>query len=154
MIEQIVVLLPRELNVNWKELDDRIHSAQRISVSHGVHIVNVPTFKPLTEVLLKIAKKLPEARVLEISNLQVIQAKVILPRSCDSEQAEEVLLAKLKAINGCTVMFSFRYPVDGTPAARPPLSVSLRVSTLALIQTIQVCWSLDIEVRQIYDFWE
>eukprot|EP01118_Nematostelium_gracile_P001888 TRINITY_DN11954_c0_g1_i1.p1 TRINITY_DN11954_c0_g1~~TRINITY_DN11954_c0_g1_i1.p1 ORF type:complete len:322 (-),score=77.33 TRINITY_DN11954_c0_g1_i1:31-957(-) len=154
MVEQIVILLPSADEMNWKALDGRILSSHQVSPKHGVHVLTVPTFLPFTQVLLTIAKTLPEAQILEISNQQSVQMKVMLPEECDTNEAEDAMLDGLRRIIGCTVMFTFRYPVDGTPSIRPCLSVSLRVTTLALLQTIQACALLNVKVEQIYDFWQ
>jgi hypothetical protein len=158
MVEQLVVLLSNnDMKVNWFQLDSRIKEANQVSSDHGVHILVVPTFKPLTEIILKIARKFPEAQLLELSNQQSIQVKVTLPSSTPqliiTEESEATLLSKLKTLHGCEVMFSYRCPVDGTPSTRVPLSVSLRVSTLSLIRLIQLCSTLRITVNQVYDFY-
>lgn len=154
MVEQLVVLVPTKSGgkLNWEELDERI-SAQQVVDDEGLYVLTVPTFKPLTEILIKMASRLPQSQVLEISNQQVVQAKVLLPATADADEAEAALLAKLGQINGCKVMFHYRFPVDGTPSRRPRLCVSVRVSTLSLIRFINTCAALDIRVEQVYDFY-
>lgn len=154
LVEQLVVLVPTKLGrrIDWTDIDDRI-SAHQVASGRGLYILTVPTFKPFTEILLKMAKRLPQSQVLEISNQRVVQVKVILPAAADTDEAEATLLAKLANVNGCSVMFSFRYPVDGSPSSRPPLCVSVRSSTLALIRFINACSALHISVKQIYDFY-
>lgn len=153
MIEQLVVLVPtnaaRELR--WEELDDRI-SAVQVLEGEGLYVLTVPTFKPLTEILRKMAKQLPQSQILEISNQRVVQVKVLLPPSSTDEE-EAALMAKLGNVNGCSVMFNFRYPVDGSPSPRPRMCVSLRVSTLSLIRLFNVCTTMHVTIEQVYDFY-
>ncbi len=81
MVENIVVLIPLDGNNNnaaikWHSIDPRITAQQVISGSsttQGLYILTVPTFKPMTEILHGIARKLPLSRVLEISSQSVVQ---------------------------------------------------------------------------------
>ena len=151
MIEQVVILLPRETQIDWKRIDDRIQ-AQCVSPKNGLYVLAVPTFKPLTEIILKIANYYPIAQILEISNQQTIQVKAVVPAS----ERQEAKIAMLKNLNGCTVMFSYQFPVDGKPTSNnyvPPLCLSLKVETLALVRLICLCKDLEISVHQIYDFY-
>ncbi len=157
MVEQVVLLTPpvaasSSQPIAWRKIDKRI-SAQQVAEGEGLYILTVPTFKPLTEILRKIASKLPQSQVLEISNQRAVQVKVLLPPS-SSETDEAPLQAKLGAITGCSVMFTYRFPVDGSPeSSRPRLCVSLRVATLAIVRLFQVCAQLGVSVEQVYDFY-
>jgi hypothetical protein len=154
MVEQVVLFTPPSRKpIKWERIDERI-SAQQVAEGEGLYILTVPTFKPLTEILLRIAKKLPQSQVLEISNQRVVQIKITLPTSADTDEAEAALLAKIDAVAGCSVMFHYRFPVDGASASsRPSLCVSLRVTTLAIVRLLQVCAQLEVSVSQVYDFY-
>lgn len=159
MVEQVVLLTPpaaasSSQPIAWRKIDKRI-SAQQVAEGEGLYILTVPTFKPLTEILRKIASKLPQSQVLEISNQRVVQVKVLLPASsAETDEDEAALQAKLGAITGCAVMFTYRFPVDGSSASsRPRLCVSLRVATLAVVRLFQVCAQLGVSVEQVYDFY-
>jgi hypothetical protein len=39
----------------------------------GLFVLTVPTFKPFTEILVKIAHSLPQSQILEISNQRTVQ---------------------------------------------------------------------------------
>jgi len=153
MVEQVVLLVPDGKSIDWKKLDDRIVAVEQAVDGEGLYLLTVPTFKPLTEILLKIAKEHPASQTLEISNQRYIQVKLLLPvSSAESKEKEAALIEKLNAAGGFTVLFKYRFPVDGTPNPKPPLCVAVKSATCALIRLINLCWQLDIEVVQIYDF--
>lgn len=82
MIEQIVILVPtnspssspsfRPKPVKWRTIDERI-DAQSVVLEKGLYVLTVPTFKPFTEILLKIARSIPSSQILEVSNQRVVQ---------------------------------------------------------------------------------
>eukprot|EP00026_Physarum_polycephalum_P000921 Phypoly_transcript_00922.p1 GENE.Phypoly_transcript_00922~~Phypoly_transcript_00922.p1 ORF type:complete len:1281 (-),score=247.58 Phypoly_transcript_00922:48-3377(-) len=155
MVEQVVILTPPNSShstIKWRKIDTRIQAQQVVS-DKGLFVLTVPTFKPFTEILIKIAHSLPQSQILEISNQKTVQAKVLLPFDASPEM-EATLQAKISGINGCSVMFNYRYPIEGSSATKQPrMSVSVSVSTLAVIRFILVCENLGVEVAQIYDFY-
>ncbi|CAE8659898.1 unnamed protein product [Polarella glacialis] len=144
MVEQLVVQVPStDLQPKWKELDSRIQA--EIQVVPGLHVLKVPTFRALTEVLCLVAKALPHARVLEISNQRHVQMRVEL-------RDHEPQLRQLAALTGCEVMFKFKYPTDGS-CQPPTTSVSLCIAVPYLLATIRFCNRIGVEVRQVFDFY-
>lgn len=71
MVEQVVILAPKS-NIKWRKIDDRIQG-QQVVMDKGLFVLTIPTFKPFTEILLKIARVLPQSQVLEISNQRTVQ---------------------------------------------------------------------------------
>lgn len=90
----------------------------------GLFLLKAPTFKPFTEILLKMARDLPSLTVLQISNQHVVQVRcewlVVNERVC------LVVLDSLKNSPGCEVNFEFRFPDVGT-AENPRKQISLAV---------------------------
>merc|ERR1719174_1427218 len=119
LIEQLVVYMPPDSPApDWDKIDSRIVSAE--TVCEGLHILTVPTFKTLTDVLVNLSHALPTGRVIEISNQRHIQVRV----SARDPQTQIPILAKTP---GCEVMFDYRFPTDGSQAP-PSTKVSLCVT--------------------------
>ena len=106
-------------------------------------LMAVPTFKPLTEVLLALAE-LPELEVLQISNQPQVQVRVHL--------REQRQLDDLSALRGVEYMFEYTFPVDGS-GLPPPRTASLCVDVPYLLALIRTCKRTGVGVMQVYDFW-
>lgn len=105
--------------------------------------VLVPTFKPLTQALLKLADR-PDVEVLRVSNQGQVQVRVHF------RHAHQI--AALRTKRGVEVMFEYTFPVDGS-GKPPPTSASLCVEVPYLLGAIRFCRSNGIDVMQVYDFW-
>jgi len=142
MIEQLVVLRPTDAEeVDWHRIDERISNV-RCPVK-GLFIMSVPTFKPLTEVLMKLSLR-KSMRVLEVSNQRHIQVRVTVPQP-------EPFIQMLSMQHGCEVMFNFKYPTDGSADA-PGTIVPLCVAVPYLLAVLRFCQTEGIAVDQVYDF--
>ena len=150
LIEQVIATAPR--GTDWKDVDSRITEISE--VVGGVWVFTVPTFKPFTEVLIRIASQLPSATLLQISNQKVIQVRVEIPAR-DPKNPQQGLPEILRGFNklpGCHVNFDFQYPHVGGDE-RPRTQVSLAVQVPFLLSVIRHCIDQDILVVQVYDFW-
>lgn len=141
-IEHLVVTVPHSAEARWSEVDNRIKAT---CVHRGLYTLTVPTFKPLTDIIVHIAVAVPAARILEISNQSRVQVKVFC-RDFDRQ------VKFLRTVPGCEVMFNFSYPVDGT-ALEAGTTASLCVLVPYLLSTIRACQKAGVEVQQIYDFY-
>ena len=120
----------------------------------------MPTFKPLTEILLKLAAADSWLSVLQISNNDQVQVRVELH---PATVANDLLLLEEK--RGCQVMFSYQFPVDGTPVEssaqngsgaggqQVATTVSLCVDVPYLLAVLRFCSTQGIVVKQVYDWW-
>ena len=108
-----------------------------------LYTIIVPTFKPLTQILLRLSELL-ELAVLQISNQRQVQVRVQLRR--------ESQLATLRERPGLQVMFNYQFPVDGS-GQPPPTTVSLCVEVPYLLRVIHTCRLEEITIMQVYDFW-
>lgn len=142
LYEQVVMKLPTNLNekVSWEEIDNRIAAK---SLTGGLFLLKVPTFKGMTEVLCALARALPAGRVLEISGHRKVQVKILTQTEQQIEDLENVV--------GCEVLFHFKYPVSGKPI-EPNYNVSCRVDIPYLLYFIRRCDILGCKVAQIYDW--
>jgi len=143
--EQLVVTRPADAaDIDWRTIDERISNVR--CPTKGLFTMSVPTFKPLTEILKKMAAQKTQLRVLEISHQRHIQVRVGL-RNRDTD------LQMLNMLPGCEVMFDYKYPVDGTEDD-PCTMVSLCVSVPYVLSVLRACAGEgSIEVYQIYDFY-
>jgi hypothetical protein len=140
-LEQLVVTTGATVP-DWRQVDDRISDIRQLLPE--LFTMMVPTFKPLTEVLLKLSQVQPGLEVLQISNQLQVQVRVQLRL----EQQLELLRSK----KGLEVMFEYRFPVDGT-GTPPPRSVSLCVEVPYLLGVLRFCQQHGVRVMQVYDFW-
>eukprot|EP00927_Polykrikos_kofoidii_P039712 TRINITY_DN34044_c0_g1_i1.p1 TRINITY_DN34044_c0_g1~~TRINITY_DN34044_c0_g1_i1.p1 ORF type:complete len:1636 (-),score=267.52 TRINITY_DN34044_c0_g1_i1:22-4929(-) len=173
LTEELVVLLEdaAQLNVGdavgsahvWKSLIDTRIAAEpgllnsTASKDAALWILTVPTFKPLTEILKKVARRLTSARVLEISGQSEVQMRVSTDPSRNSLTFHEVVAA-LGRIAGCQVMFDYQFPPVGgeermKAADQRRTEISLCVMVPYLLHAIRCCTSMCLEVVQVYDFW-
>ena len=126
---------------DWAGLNAQIKGVRQLLPE--LYVLTVPTFKPLTAALLKLAQ-VPEIEVLRISNQEQLQVRVQFRRDAQ--------LDALRGKHGVQVMFQYTFPVDGTGKA-PPTTASLCVEAPYLLSTIRFCSRHDIDVMQVYDFW-
>lgn len=141
-VEHIIVKYNNPENPpNWSAIDERISLKE--SICPCLQLVQVPTFKPMTEILVKMAK-CTDLRVLEISKQRELQMKVSI--------SEENLsgIEKLKDIIGCQVMFTFQFPSE-TKRKKNATSVSLQVTVPYILSVIRFCLQHKFEIEQIYD---
>jgi hypothetical protein len=138
--EQLVVRTG-ETEPDWRRLDRRIRDVVRLLPQ--LYTMMVPTFKPLTEVLLRLSE-LPELHVLQISNQSQVQVRAQL--------TNEQQLETLRSRKGLELMFEYTFPVDGS-GKPPPKTVSLCVEVPYLLGVIRFCRQQGVRVMQVYDFW-
>lgn len=124
----------------------KLRRGAQTEVVGGLWVMNVPTFKPFTEVLLQIATELPSATLLQISNQFVVQLRVEVPPT------RKESLKRLQAISGCDLKFEFAYPHVGGDQ-RPLTQVSFAVLVPVLLSVLRTCLNNNITIVQIYDFY-
>ena len=137
--EEVVIICP--LAPQWQQLDARI---QHRHIVDDLYVLRVPTFKPLTKVLMKLAA-VPTARLVEISNQSHVQMVVTAPQRICIEDV-------LKNQEGCEILFDFAYPTDGS-AALPLNRVALSAAIPYLLNIMRVCEENQVCVHQVYDWW-
>jgi hypothetical protein len=148
-VEQLLVAAPT--GVDFRALDGRVLAARE--VAPGIYVLDVPTFKPLTLVLQRMASALPAAVVLQVSNHAALQVKVIVPAAASVAAAAPPplqLLAQLGALHGCSELFRFEMPPVGG-AELPPTQVALAVEAPALLSLLRFTLQRGLGV-QVYDF--
>jgi len=143
MVEQLVVLTG-EQEPDWLALDDRITEPVRLVPK--LYTIEVPTFKPMTEILLKLSTD-SSLRVLQISNQDQVQVRAEI----HPDQVKHAV-GLLREKRGCEVMFDYAFPTDGTQNA-VWTTVSLCVEIPYLLGLLRFCKSHGIVVKQIYDWW-
>lgn len=142
--EQIVIQVA-ESAVNWGSVDDRIEPQP---IVQGLYTLDVPTFKPMTEVILNIADRVPTARILQISNNDEVQVRV----SVEPAEKERSIRA-IEELPGTDVMFDYKFPTDGKQAVPSRTQISLCVQIPYLLNTVRCLRKKGVEVEQIYDWW-
>ena len=152
LVEQLLIMVPGKFN--WAHVDKRI--VPLAEFDHGLSVLQVPTFKPFTEVLVNIANEVPGAVLVQVSNYSVIHVKM----EVDSNRLDATL-KQFASVKGVTVNFDFKYPsvinkpqVAGEPVSIDPVYVSLTVQIPALLNFIRRCesWKSSAKIFQIYDF--
>ena len=143
MVEQLVVLTG-EHEPDWLALDDRITEPVRLIPK--LYTIEVPTFKAMTEILLKLSTD-PSLQVLQISNQDQVQVRAEI----HPDQAEQGIRL-LQEKRGCEVMFDYAFPTDGSQNA-VWTTVSLCVEIPYLLGLLRFCTKHGIAVKQIYDWW-
>ena len=143
MVEQLVVLTG-EHEPDWLALDDRITEPVRLIPK--LYTIEVPTFKAMTEILLKLSTD-PSLQVLQISNQDQVQVRAEI----HPDQAETGIRL-LQEKRGCQVMFDYAFPTDGSQNA-VWTTVSLCVEIPYLLGLLRFCTKHGIAVKQIYDWW-
>lgn len=149
-IEQLLVRTTGSQPPDWRRALTGVTVHEVRAVLPELYTLTVPTFKPLTAALKKLAA-CPDVDVLCISNQSQVQVRVQLPRSADDPEAQQ-LAALLKGRRGVEVMFDYAFPVDGT-GGTPPKLASLCVDVPYLLGTMRFCGKHGVEVLQVYDFW-
>jgi FAD/FMN-containing dehydrogenase/SAM-dependent methyltransferase len=158
LVEQLLVMVPSK--PSWTHVDRRI--VPLTEFDQGLAVLQVPTFKPFTEVLTNIALRVPSAILLQISNHAVVQIKM----EVDSTKRPEEVIKQFGLIKGVTTNFNYKFPaVCSNPDASssthhyptatttPPIYVSLSVQAPALLNFIRQAqaWPTA-KIFQIYDF--
>ena len=140
LVEQLVLVVP--FNMKWEPYEKYIVGSPR-SLTTGVWVVCVRTFKPLTEFLIKLANNVQTSVILQISNQSTVQMKVEI-----TNPSKKVTLEN---IPGCKCVFDFQLPKVGKEEY--PIQVSLEVQIPCLLSTIRSCISAKINIVQVYDFY-
>ena len=138
IVEQLVLKTGFD-EPDWDTIDSRID--QIVQIVPRLFTAVVPTFKPMTEILLKLAE-VPDLAVLQISNQSQVQVRV--------KVRDELQLRALKAKSGCEVMFEYQFPATDATTEK---QISLCVDVPCLLDVIRACWAEGIQINQIYDFW-
>ena len=115
-------------------------------------VLTVPPFKALGEVLVALARAVPTARVLEISNQSEVQVRV----SCEAhrEAEAEAWLARLRP--GVEPVARYQFPIAAESATAPARKqIALRVAATQLMSLMRGCGDEGgaLRVEQVYDFW-
>jgi len=140
LVEQVVIRCANT-EPEWKKIDPRIQDV--VMVLPQLYTAIIPTFKPFTEVLLKMARN-RDIQILQISNQDQVQVRV--------EIRDPSQLRDLENKNGCKVMFEYQFPVDGS-GEQPATTVSLCVEIPFLMDLIRFCQTSGIAVMQVYDWY-
>lgn len=151
LVEQLLVMVPSK--ISWTHVDNRILPLTEFE--QGLCVLQIPTFKPFTEVLRSIAAKVPTAIILQISNHSIVQVKMEVQAGRHAEET----IKQFGSVKGVTVNFDFKFPSvcsnpDADPAAaEPPIYVSLGVQVPALLHFIRrtASWP-NARIYQVYDF--
>jgi len=154
LVEQLLIMVPSK--ISWAHVDKRI--VPLTEFDQGLVVLQIPTFKPFTEVLTNIALKSPCAILLQISNHAVVHTKMELP----SKHWEE-LCKQFEAVKGVTVNFNYKFPSVCSNSEAPtsegaagegPVYVSLSIQIPALLSFIRKCYAqwTNAKIYQIYDF--
>jgi hypothetical protein len=141
-LEEQLVLKTGSEEPRWSEIDPRIEDV--VQVVPGLYTLIVPTFKPMGEILIKLAQE-EELQLLQISNQSQVQVRV--------ELREPDQLEALKEEVGCEVLFDYKFPLDKFGNRDTATSAALCVDIPYLLQVIRMCHKLRVEVKQIYDWY-
>ena len=116
-------------------------------------VLEVPPFKAMGDCLQKIARASGEARVLEVSGLGFVQARV----SC-GERAASFVRSKGEE-DGIDFIGSYQFPVDNhTPDVKGRVQLAFKIEVTLLLVFLQwvdspECTRAGVKLEQIYDFW-
>jgi hypothetical protein len=144
-VEELLVAAPP--GFDFGSADGRLRGGAR-QVAAGLHVLRVPTFKPLTEVLLALAQA-PGVALLLISTHATVHVKVLAQAG---EAAQGGALAALQAgrLPGVAPLYTFALPHVGG-GALPATQASLAVEVPALLALLRYCHAHHLQ-RQVYDF--
>jgi len=143
MLEEVVLYLPTPAQEPpWHKVDPRLKGRR---IAKGLYLLEMPTFKPLTEILVSLAQKLEHARVLQISNMREVQVRVELPGGA-------IQPSHLSSYPGVKVLFDYKYPTDGSEN-EPATSVALAVMAPFLLAAIRSCAADGVRIVQVFDCW-
>eukprot|EP00566_Odontella_aurita_P001921 CAMPEP_0113531096 /NCGR_PEP_ID=MMETSP0015_2-20120614/3308_1 /TAXON_ID=2838 /ORGANISM="Odontella" /LENGTH=1747 /DNA_ID=CAMNT_0000429897 /DNA_START=442 /DNA_END=5685 /DNA_ORIENTATION=- /assembly_acc=CAM_ASM_000160 len=135
------------------------------SSSFALYRMEVPTFKSMGEILIKIGECLPSARLLQISNQKVVQTRLVVEfgESIKTETNEafvQRLVSRINSLEGLQVVFQYCYPMDNQSLRE---AGELEARTVHLAVKVFVPYLLDlvrvvaddeqVKVSQVYDFW-
>lgn len=143
-VEELILAAPP--NTKWGAVDARIRDPR--SPTPGVWVMTVPTFKPLTDVLIRVATSAPAAVLLQLSTHTRVHVKLGLPARA-SANPEDWVDRLTDAVPGVSHNYTFRMPPVGG-RAQPP-QASLSVATTSLLQLLRTASSEGLPV-QVYDF--
>ena len=111
-------------------------------------ILKVPSCKPFTRSLLRLAQYVPSSKILRCSGHRETQVKVKLSACAIASRGLDVLLDMLGKQPGVAVMFSYAFP------GLDDKMVSLCVQFPALLALIRVIAKTpDCSIEQVFDFW-
>ena len=133
--------------VDWAAIDPRIMRAQEVLPC--LHVLSVPTWKGLTDVLRSLAARCgPAVRVLRCSGNTELQVRLkVGTRRLPLTEARRAL----GALRGCVVKFDYALPTSRSPGEA---HVACEVQLPEVLSVIRAVDALDgAEVAQCYDFW-
>lgn len=148
----MIVVAPESFN--WHGFDPRVLRADRIGAQSSGHaglwVLTVQTFKPFSELLVKMAREAPSCTILQVSNQYELQVRVEIPREM-SAQTKETVLAGLENSDGCALNFEFAYPKIGDSDSETQLSLTVKAP--ALLRVLGYCMKHGLRIVQVYDFY-
>jgi len=174
MVEEVLLLapLPPEecpLEFLKRVVDDRVRRVcllcQPDNSTCSLYCIEVPTFKTMGEILVKIGESLPSARLLQISNQTTVQTLLAVQfdepsTTLASHSFLLRLVAEIELLQGVAVMVQYQYPMDeavlrstGEMQART-VHLGVKVYVPSLLSLVHLVSRYDrVRVKQIYDFW-
>ena len=133
---------------------DKIKKSKSIVDGEGKDVAvvfEVPPWKAMGEVLQKIARASGEARVLEVSGLGFVQAKV----SCEEEAASFVRSKGEE--EGIEFVGSYQFPIDNHKAEiKGKVQIAFKINVtllLVFMRWVDAHESAGVRLEQVYDFW-
>ena len=129
----------------WQDLEG-IRGTQ---IVNNLYLLKVPSLGMFTQSILHIAMGTDQDnKMLSVSGNQEVQIKV----SAVGDEAAR-LKHRLEAVQGVQVMFNYKLPVTGTEEDGKT-QFCLCVQVLHLLNVIRelATWT-DVDIEQIYDFW-
>lgn len=148
LVEQLVLLVPgaNGKKIDWASIDSQI--TRPTQVIDGLYTIEVPTFKPLTTVLLRLADAIPLAEVLRISGQSEVCVKVALDGDGEHQ------LQELRKRAGCDIVYEYKLPFNGIgPQSRPGVFAALGVAVPFLLDILRFCNEVGVVVDQVFDFY-
>ena len=143
-VEELVLTAPRDFD--FAACEERLRGAREVAA--GLWLARVPTFKPLTEILMRLALHRSVSLVL-ISTHAAVHVKVTA-QAASAGQLDAMAQLRASALPGVAFLHSFALPHVGG-AAMPATQASLLVQVPALLALLRFCHSHQLE-RQVYDF--
>jgi FAD/FMN-containing dehydrogenase/SAM-dependent methyltransferase len=148
-VEQLVLLAPS--GTDFRAIDSRVRSAREAANTPGLFVLEVPTFLPLTAVLMRIASDAPTAVLISLSNHTVVQVKVTIASTAGTGAGAQQFLQRLSSLPGVAPVLSFRLPAVG--GALPPREeAAFAVDTPSLLLLIRAAAELPGGAVHVYDF--
>ena len=160
-----------------KEVDPRILSVSMLP--HNFFVLSTPPFKVMGEILQKVAIRFPSARLLQISNQNEIQVRIILSpeesidlESLQGQTLKHSFLQAVLRVQGVKYMMQYQYPntkqcatvysfdertgdhITKERMLQNEMHYCFEVQCVSLLDLIRTCEGIACcRVEQIYDFW-